>query len=65
VLRDRKLLIGCGAVMFVVFAGFMVSPAIHIQPSLVALLGAGVLILVMIGIALRSGYSISFCDFTR
>jgi len=29
----------------VVFAGFIVSPTIHIAPSLVALLGAGVLIL--------------------
>ncbi|UQX13204.1 SLC13 family permease [Candidatus Mycobacterium methanotrophicum] len=45
-LRDRKLLINCGAVMAVVFAGFIVSPTIHIQPSLVALLGAGALILV-------------------
>ena len=44
-LRDRKLLIRCGAVMAVVFIGFIVSPAIHIQPSLVALLGAGLLIL--------------------
>jgi Na+/H+ antiporter NhaD/arsenite permease-like protein len=46
VLRDRSLLIKCGAVMCVVFAGFVVSPTIHIQPSLVALLGAGLLILV-------------------
>jgi Na+/H+ antiporter NhaD/arsenite permease-like protein len=44
-LRDRKLLIRCGAVMAVVFVGFIVSPTIHIQPSLVALLGAGLLIL--------------------
>ena len=31
--------------MVVVFVGFIVSAAIHLQPSLVALLGAGVLIL--------------------
>jgi len=45
VLRNRGLLIKCGAVMCVVFVGFIVSPTIHIQPSLVALLGAGALIL--------------------
>jgi Na+/H+ antiporter NhaD/arsenite permease-like protein len=46
VLKDRGLLVKCGAVMGVVFIGFVVSPTIHIQPSLVALLGAGALILV-------------------
>jgi Na+/H+ antiporter NhaD/arsenite permease-like protein len=46
VLNDRGLLIKCGVVMGVVFVGFIVSPTIHIQPSLVALLGAGALILV-------------------
>jgi Na+/H+ antiporter NhaD/arsenite permease-like protein len=45
-LNDRRLLIKCGAVMAVVFVGFIMSPSIHIQPSLVALLGAGALILV-------------------
>ncbi|MGA9490242.1 MAG: ArsB/NhaD family transporter [Mycobacterium sp.] len=45
-LSDRRLLIRCGAVMTLVFVGFVVSPAIHIQPSLVALLGAGALILI-------------------
>ena len=45
-LSDRRLLIRCSAVMGVVFVGFIVSPTIHIQPSLVALLGAGALILV-------------------
>src|ERR1700744_4729374 len=44
-IRDRRLLIRCGVVMVVVLAGFIVSPAIHIAPSLVALLGAGILIL--------------------
>ena len=46
VLKDRGLLIRCGAVMTVVFIGFIVSPTIHIQPSLVALLGGGALILI-------------------
>jgi Na+/H+ antiporter NhaD/arsenite permease-like protein len=45
VIRDRRLLIRCGVVMLVVFAGFILAPTIHIAPSLVALLGAGVLIL--------------------
>ncbi len=45
-LKDRRLLIRCGAVMSVVFVGFIVSPTIHIQPSLVALLGAGALIII-------------------
>ncbi|MFZ1162971.1 SLC13 family permease [Mycobacterium sp.] len=46
ILRDSRLLVKCGAVMGVVFVGFIVSPSIHVQPSLVALLGAGALILV-------------------
>jgi len=46
VVRDRGLLIKCGLVMIAVLAGFIVSPAIHTAPSLVALLGAGLLILV-------------------
>jgi Na+/H+ antiporter NhaD/arsenite permease-like protein len=45
VIRDRRLLIRCGAVMVVVFGGFILAPAIHIAPSLVALMGAGLLIL--------------------
>jgi Na+/H+ antiporter NhaD/arsenite permease-like protein len=45
-LRDQQLLIKCGVVMVAVFAGFIISPAIHIAPSLVALLGAGLLILI-------------------
>ncbi len=45
-LRDRGLLVKCGLVMVVVFAGFVVSPVIHIAPSLVALLGGGLLVLV-------------------
>jgi Na+/H+ antiporter NhaD/arsenite permease-like protein len=45
-LQNRPLLIKCVAVMALVFAGFIVSEAIHLQPSLVALLGAGALILI-------------------
>jgi Na+/H+ antiporter NhaD/arsenite permease-like protein len=46
VIQDRGLLIKCGVVMLAVLVGFVVSPTIHIAPSLVALLGAGILILV-------------------
>ena len=44
-LQNRPLLIKSAAVMVLVFAGFIISEAIHLQPSLVALLGAGALIL--------------------
>jgi Na+/H+ antiporter NhaD/arsenite permease-like protein len=40
VIQDRGLLIKCGVVMLAVLIGFVVSPTIHIAPSLVALLGA-------------------------
>jgi Na+/H+ antiporter NhaD/arsenite permease-like protein len=46
VIQNRGLLIKCGVVMLAVLIGFVVSPTIHIAPSLVALLGAGILILV-------------------
>jgi Na+/H+ antiporter NhaD/arsenite permease-like protein len=46
VIQDRSLLIKCGVVMLAVLVGFVVSPMIHIAPSLVAMLGAGILILV-------------------
>jgi Na+/H+ antiporter NhaD/arsenite permease-like protein len=45
VLHDRRLLIKCGVVLVAVLVGFVVSPTIHLAPSLVALLGAGALIL--------------------
>ncbi|WP_293004418.1 ArsB/NhaD family transporter [Mycobacterium sp.] len=45
VLHDRGLLIKSGVVLVAVLAGFVVSPNIHLAPSLVALLGAGALIL--------------------
>ncbi|MBS4730029.1 ArsB/NhaD family transporter [Mycobacterium sp. SM1] len=45
-LRDRGLLVKCGVVLAAMLTGFVVSPAIHLQPSLVALLAAGALILI-------------------
>ncbi len=43
--RDPRLLMMSAVVLVVVFAGFIVSPVVHIAPSIVALLGAGALIL--------------------
>ncbi|WIM88450.1 ArsB/NhaD family transporter [Candidatus Mycobacterium wuenschmannii] len=45
VIHDRRLLVKCGIVLVAVLTGFVVSPDIHMAPSLVALLGAGALIL--------------------
>jgi len=45
-ISDRKLLIQCGIVLLVVFAGFVVHKQIHMEPSLVAMAGAGILILI-------------------
>ncbi|RSM86286.1 hypothetical protein DMH04_14045 [Kibdelosporangium aridum] len=45
-IRDKRLLIKCGVVLLAVFAGFVGHSAFHIEPSIVALLGAGVLVLV-------------------
>ncbi len=45
-IRDRGLLIKCGVVLLLVFAAFITHPMLHIQPSLVALLGAGVLVVI-------------------
>src|SRR5437588_782474 len=45
VLHDRGLLIKCGIVLLAVLVGFVVSPNIHMAPSIVAMLGAGALIL--------------------
>jgi Na+/H+ antiporter NhaD/arsenite permease-like protein len=44
-LHDRRLLIKSGIVLLAVLVGFVVSPDIHMAPSLVAMLGAGALIL--------------------
>ncbi|MFB7719045.1 SLC13 family permease [Nocardia sp. NPDC056100] len=44
-IRDPGLLIKCGLVLAAVFTGFIGHSIFHIEPSVVALLGAGILIL--------------------
>jgi Na+/H+ antiporter NhaD/arsenite permease-like protein len=45
-ISDPKLLIQCGGVLVLVFTAFIAHSVLHIEPSIVALLGAGVLILI-------------------
>ena len=45
-IRDRGLLIRSLVVVFAVMAGFVAHSALHVEPSLVALLGAGALVAV-------------------
>lgn len=45
-IRKPRLLVQCGAVLALVFAAFIAHSAIHVEPSVVALLGAGILILI-------------------
>ncbi|MFI6366214.1 SLC13 family permease [Nocardia sp. NPDC050630] len=45
-IRDLRLLAKCGVVLLAVFTGFVGHSILHIDPSVVALLGAGVLVLV-------------------
>jgi Na+/H+ antiporter NhaD/arsenite permease-like protein len=45
-IRDLSLLVKCGAVLVAVFAAFILHSVLHIEPSIVALLGAGVLVLI-------------------
>ena len=45
-IRDVRLLVKCGVVLGAVFAGFIGHSWIHMEPALVALLGAGVLIVI-------------------
>lgn len=45
-IRDRKLLVKSLVVLLLVFAMFIAHPVLHLQPSLAALLGAGVLIMI-------------------
>ncbi|OBG67329.1 SLC13 family permease [Mycobacterium sp. E3339] len=45
-IRDRGLLIKSGAVLVAVFAGFIAHAPLHMDPSMVAMLGAGLLIVV-------------------
>jgi Na+/H+ antiporter NhaD/arsenite permease-like protein len=44
-IKDRRLLIICGIVLAAVFAGFIGHAVFHVEPSVVALLGAGTLVL--------------------
>lgn len=43
-IENKRLLLLCGVVLLLVLAGFVLRPLIGIEPSLVALLGAGVLV---------------------
>ncbi len=45
-IRDVRLLVKCAVVLTAVFVGFIAHSAIHMEPALVALLGAGTLILI-------------------
>ncbi|HTX95923.1 MAG TPA: ArsB/NhaD family transporter [Mycobacterium sp.] len=45
-IRNPRLLIICGVVLAAVFAGFITHSVTHMAPSIVALLGAGILIVV-------------------
>jgi Na+/H+ antiporter NhaD/arsenite permease-like protein len=45
-IQDRGLLLKSGAVLLLVFVGFIGHSAFHIEPSIVALLGAGVVVLI-------------------
>ncbi len=45
-IRDRRLLVKCGAVLLAVLVGFVGHVVLHIEPSIVALLGAGLLVLI-------------------
>ena len=44
-IRNHRLLIQCGIVLVAVFAGFVAHKQIHMEPSLVAMTGAGILVL--------------------
>jgi Na+/H+ antiporter NhaD/arsenite permease-like protein len=45
-IRDPRLLIKCGVVLAAVLAGFVAHAPLHMEPSLVALVGAGILIVI-------------------
>jgi Na+/H+ antiporter NhaD/arsenite permease-like protein len=45
-IRNRTLLVQCGVVLLAVFTGFVLHHVIHMEPSLVAMTGAGILIIV-------------------
>lgn len=45
-IQDTRLLVKCGAVLLAVFAGFVGHTLFNIEPAAVALLGAGLLVLI-------------------
>jgi Na+/H+ antiporter NhaD/arsenite permease-like protein len=45
-IRNRTLLLQCGIVLVAVFGGFIAHKEIHMEPSLVAMAGAGILIVI-------------------
>ena len=45
-IKDKGLLVKCPAVLTLVVAAFVLHPVLHYEPSVVALLGAGILVLV-------------------
>ncbi len=45
-IRDPGLLIKCGVVLVAVFTAFIAHSALHMEPSVVALLGAGILVVI-------------------
>jgi Na+/H+ antiporter NhaD/arsenite permease-like protein len=45
-IHDHRLLIQCAIVLVIVFAGFVAHKQIHMEPSLVAMTGAGILIVI-------------------
>jgi Na+/H+ antiporter NhaD/arsenite permease-like protein len=45
-IRNSALLIQCGVVLVAVFTGFVAHKQIHMEPSLVAMAGAGILIVI-------------------
>jgi Na+/H+ antiporter NhaD/arsenite permease-like protein len=45
-IRDPRLLVKSGAVLVAVLVGFVAHSALHMEPSVVALLGAGILIVI-------------------
>ncbi|MGW7680784.1 SLC13 family permease [Kribbella sp. NPDC054772] len=45
-IHDTQLLIKCGVVLLAVFTGFIGHALFHLEPAVVALLGAGVLVLI-------------------
>jgi Na+/H+ antiporter NhaD/arsenite permease-like protein len=45
-IQDTRLLVKCGVVLVAVFTGFVGHSVFHLEPSIVALLGAGILVLI-------------------